>query len=1145
MKTRSFGVRLLAPTFALAALAGAMTLPASAAPTRPEGPCDIYAKAGDPCVGAHSTTRAMYASYNGPLYQVLRQSDGKTLDIGVVQPSAGDAGGYADAAAQDAFCANTYCWISVLYDQSPKHNNLIQAPRGGFSGPIMGGFNNLPRADLAPVTVMGHKVYGVYIMPGTGLRLNDARGTAVDDQAQGQYWVIDGEHYNSGCCFDYGNAEIDSRDDGNGTMETTFYGNTPWWYHGNPPGPWIMTDQENNLVGCANKDRTNLCQTLPSISWRFVTAMAKGEPHHWTTLGGDARKGPLSLMFDGPRVDATYDPMRKQGAILLGNGGDNSNGSQGTFYEGAMTAANTFPSDSTDQMVQANVVAARYDVAQVRIAAAGSEAAPAGLQTFSPGRPQEMVVTFTNTDDRPAQGVTLGLITPRGWTSSVSGSKSGTKAFKAPVAAGASVSATFTVTPATAAYNGDIVARASWGQPLSSGRKSVSAVQKIRNAPPIRINEFRAGDGSPDNATNAFIELYNSGSRAVDLSGWTLTHHPGREAVFSKIAFPAKTIVPPRGFYVLGLANSGLVVAAQAGDRTVYVRNVDGLKAGDRVTVGSGRDAETRTLVSVGSAAARATTVWQPVPEGPVITIPAGATNVPVTSTDGIKPGDKVALGYGATYPVINRGLERYEVATVSAVGKPGTQAYLATEAPVGATNLKVSSVVDLTPGDHIRLDIDSVGHGIETVTITSVGTAAQMTGLRGDVTAGATSITVRSTVGWPVPRPLQFQPGQTLHIGMPGGLETVTITSAEPDGDKSTKLGFTPALTRAHVRGEDVVEPGSGIEIDAPLKFNHAANLPFSARGTGITLASAMKYPHSSNEPVRGIGTGLQLDKPLAKAHEIDAVVRTDGNGSAGYQGKPDQWFGGPALLPGIGSLTLKDAGGNVVDSLNWGNLVDLAAAEGFQGTSGLDKAGCYVPVPGVKFSWEPVRAATSEGSVGRYPDGHDTDSNCADWHTATSANLAAAAPAGSDTVKVTSVTDFGVGQTLVVGTGKEAETVTIKAVGTGGATKSTATAAAGDRRLIVGNPQSFKAGQVIVIGSGGAAEQAIIDTTRGNSGGGQIDLTTPLRFAHGAGEDVTGTGLTLVAPLTKAHGAGVQISTDLATPGTSNHYSVSRTTP
>ena len=33
-------------------------------------PCDIYAGAGTPCVAAHSTTRALFSSYNGPLYQV-------------------------------------------------------------------------------------------------------------------------------------------------------------------------------------------------------------------------------------------------------------------------------------------------------------------------------------------------------------------------------------------------------------------------------------------------------------------------------------------------------------------------------------------------------------------------------------------------------------------------------------------------------------------------------------------------------------------------------------------------------------------------------------------------------------------------------------------------------------------------------------------------------------------------------------------------------------------------------------------------------------------------------------------------------------------------------------------------------------------
>ena len=429
---------------------GLPAMPAGAAgpanpPANPQGPCDIYGEAGDPCVAAHSTTRALYASYHGPLYQLLRQSDGKTLNIGVVPASATDKGGYANAAAQDVFCANTTCWISKIYDQSPKHNDLFQAPRGAFSGPAMGGFNNLPLADMAPVSLGGHKVYGVFIAPGMGLRLNDPKGTAVDDQAEGQYWVINGLHYNSGCCFDYGNAEIDSKDDGNGTMETTYFGNSTGWYHGSPPGPWVMTDQENNLVGCVNKgSASKLCNGLPSINWRFVTAMAKGEPHRWASLGGDAQHGALQVMFDGPRVDVTYDPMRKQGAILLGNGGDNSNASQGTFYEGAMTAAGTFPTHATDQSVQANVVAARYGVAQLGVAAASNGAMPAGLQTFTPGGSQDTIVTFTNTSGAPATGVTLSLSLPKGWTASATNTSFNS------VAPGASVSASFKVTSGAA-----------------------------------------------------------------------------------------------------------------------------------------------------------------------------------------------------------------------------------------------------------------------------------------------------------------------------------------------------------------------------------------------------------------------------------------------------------------------------------------------------------------------------------------------------------------------------------------------------------------------------------------------------------------------------------------------------------------------
>src|SRR4051812_32297695 len=410
---------------------------ATAQAERPKGPCDIYAAGNDACVAAHSTTRALYAAYNGPLYQVLRQSDMKTLDIGVVKSSGSDAGGYADAAAQDKFCANTYCWITKLYDQSGSHNDLTQAPRGGFSGPAMGGFNTLPIADMAPVTVMGHKVYGVFVAPGMGLRNDDPKGTAVDDQAEGQYWVINGLHFNNGCCFDYGNAEIDSRDDDNGTMETTYYGNATAWYHGVGSGPWVMTDQENNLVGCVNEDGSKYCPNLPAVNWRFTTTIAKGEPHHWTSMGGDSQKGDLAVMFNGPRVNSTYDPMRKQGAILLGNGGDNSNSSQGTFYEGAMTAAGTFPTDATDQLVQANVVAAGYGVQRLSVTPAAVTATPPGLQTFSPGSSQDTTVTFTNTTGSPASELKLSISVPaKQWTSVVQGTSETTKTFTEPVGPG-------------------------------------------------------------------------------------------------------------------------------------------------------------------------------------------------------------------------------------------------------------------------------------------------------------------------------------------------------------------------------------------------------------------------------------------------------------------------------------------------------------------------------------------------------------------------------------------------------------------------------------------------------------------------------------------------------------------------------------
>jgi hypothetical protein len=1149
MKTRIGFAQILA--LALTLIGGTLTMaqPAAAgpgaAPPRPQGPCDIYAAAGDACVAAHSTTRALYASYNGPLYQVLRQSDGKTRDIGVVQPVAApvpDAGGYADAAAQDAFCANTYCWIATIYDQSPRHNDLTQAPRGGFSGPALGGFNNLPIADMAPITIMGHKAYGVFIEPGMGLRHDDAHGTAVDDQAEGQYWVINGRHFNSGCCFDYGNAEIDSHDDDNGTMETAYFGNAPFWFHSTSSGPWIMTDQENNLVGCVNPDGSKVCD-LPSVPWRFVTAMAKGEPHHWRSMGGDAQRGQLAVMFDGKRVNATYDPMRKQGAILLGNGGDNSNSSQGTFYEGAMTAAGSFPTDATDQLVQANVVAAGYDVPRLSVAPTSAVATPPGVQTFTPGSLQQTTVTFTNTSGAPAVGVKLNLeVADQPWRSVVAGTSETSKTFSEPVAPGASVSATFEVTAGPAAYNGDLAGSATWTSAANGSRQTETAVEKVRNASPIRINEFRIGSGS-DDASDSFIELYNASAESADLSNWTLTVHPAQQAIFSSVKIPAAAKLAAHGFYLLGLSDSGLAVATRAGDSIIHVRNTTGMKAGDTISIDTGSATETRKIASLGTAASHQTTLWQPLPDGPVITIPAGSTNVPVASVEGFAAGQKIALGHGANYPSVARDLEQYEIATVTAVGKPGTQAYLAADAPAGTSNIQVTDLSGISVGDKIRLDIDSVGHGIETVTVAHVGTKASQTNLSGDAVAGATHIKVRSAEGFAV--------GDKITVGTPANTEAVTVAAVSVDDPNSAVIDFKPALAKAHIADEWVVSPGTGLDLAAPIKFNHAANLPFSDRGTGISFEPPAAFAHSSNEPVLTLGTGITLSSPLSGGHDVNAAVRDDAVAAAGYQGTPapDLWFGGPELTTSTllfghpiivkeGSLVLRDASGLVVDSLNYGALVDPWAAKGYQAKAGLDQSGCRVAVPGSAEGYGPeAEAGATNSSAGRFPDGADSDSNCTDFLQQAATTLRTESAVGATNIKVASLEGFVAGRTILIDTRARQETAVIATVGAAGATTQGAATSAGATVIPVADVIGFKEGQTITIDSGGNAETAVIASINW-WGGATITVAAPLSHAHAAGAQVSGTGITLTTALTRAHISGSQVSDNLPTPGATNRY-------
>ncbi len=211
-----------------------ITCPAGASPsTTGSLPCDIFESACQPCVSAHSTVRLLRTAYTGPLYQVQRASDNTTKDIGVV-------GGYADAALQDSFCASTSCTIPTIYDQSAQKNDLTLAPPGGEKGTP-----GLPaKATDLKISINGHSAYGIRIRPGIGYRKPIGNGTAKGDDPQTVYMVSSQKDLIDGCCFDYGNAETDSHDDGNGTMEAVYVGAGVIWGTGtgSDNGPWVMAD---------------------------------------------------------------------------------------------------------------------------------------------------------------------------------------------------------------------------------------------------------------------------------------------------------------------------------------------------------------------------------------------------------------------------------------------------------------------------------------------------------------------------------------------------------------------------------------------------------------------------------------------------------------------------------------------------------------------------------------------------------------------------------------------------------------------------------------------------------------------------------------------------------------------------------------
>ena len=281
-----------------------------------------------------------------------RSSDGSYLNIGLLS-----AGGDANAAPQASFCAGTTCTITKIYDQSANHSDLPISSGGFWKGPGPNGSDIGANAMALPITIGGHPAYGIKSTPGTGYRVDNIN-VPTGSQPEGVYMVTSSNLYNNQCCFDFGSGETSHTDTGNGHMNAIEWGNACWFGGCTGPGPWVEADLENGMYSTNTGPNS---ASNPGVNYPFVSAWEKNNgTSNFTLKYGNATSGGLTTTWSGSLPNG-YSPMHEEADILLGTGGDNSNGASGEFFEGAIT--NGYPSDATENAVQAELTTAGYGTA--------------------------------------------------------------------------------------------------------------------------------------------------------------------------------------------------------------------------------------------------------------------------------------------------------------------------------------------------------------------------------------------------------------------------------------------------------------------------------------------------------------------------------------------------------------------------------------------------------------------------------------------------------------------------------------------------------------------------------------------------------------------------------------------------------------
>jgi hypothetical protein len=340
----------------------------------------------------------MKADYEGPLYQVrVGSSEFNIGGLRVTNPVNGpmanqpyqttpEAGtlldipqgpdGFVDASVLEGACkmsavvSNPVCSVVKLYDHSGNGTDIGLALGGLSNGGTYADYDNFETVmnQNARLTVGGRTVYSLYMGARNGYRIEEiGAAMPLEAEPQGVYMLADGTHAGSACCWDFGNVTTNPAS--YGEMNTLFFGQAywgkgsgspPWWGADFEAGVWMggSVASDPGWGGLNNPNPTGNPNSPSFAGVKFALGFLKTDDDNDQTyalrMANIETATSVHEAYRGPHPKHTDN----LGAVVLGVGGDNSNNSFGTFYEGAITVG--FPTDEAEQGILENIQAVGY-----------------------------------------------------------------------------------------------------------------------------------------------------------------------------------------------------------------------------------------------------------------------------------------------------------------------------------------------------------------------------------------------------------------------------------------------------------------------------------------------------------------------------------------------------------------------------------------------------------------------------------------------------------------------------------------------------------------------------------------------------------------------------------------------------------------